>query len=323
MISALSYAGVNGRYFPVNSIEHLSSVLLAERADIVFCADLFLSDCTSTQVNIHSFLEKMRIPFIGSSSDTLKLVLSKSTLKEKWQDYQVNTPDFFVVRREDHKLVKKILLENAVNFPYILKPNCEGNSRGLDTKSIVFDFNSLSDRVDELLITYPEILVEQYLGEEIDIREFTVAMIGNGENRQIFPAEITLKKKKGLRLITTTDKDEHNTLATPVSNQKLKDRLVDFAEKAFNVAGVEDYSRCDILMTNEQLYAIEINGQPMVPDAWFEKCAAGGGFDSEQYIAAIFLAGIERNIQRGYTQLSVPEKMKSILPITFYQFADE
>jgi hypothetical protein len=36
--------------------------------------------------------------------------------------------------------------------------------------------------------------------------------------------------------------------------------------------------------------------------------------NSEQYIAAIFLAGIQRNIRQGKARLSLPDKMESFLP---------
>lgn len=323
MVCALSKSGVNARYYPVNSIEHLGSVLLAERPDIVFCADTCLWDRSSTSVNVHAFLERMGIPFIGSSSETLELVLSKSALKTRWRENHISTPDFFLVRKDHGAFARAKFPEKLGDFPYILKPDREGNSRGLDASSIVFDSSALAVKLTELLRLYPEILVEKFLGKADDLREFTVASIGNGENRLILPAEILLDKEKDLRLITTEDKDNHNTRAIPLTDPDLKRKLIQFASAAFAVAGVEDYSRCDILMANGQFYAIEINGQPMIPDAWFESCAAGAGLGPEQYIAAIFLAGIERNIRRGCPHLSIPDEMKRTLQEPFFQVAEE
>jgi len=100
----------------------------------------------------------------------------------------------------------------------------------------------------KLLTAYPEILVEKYLGSITGVREFTVAMIGNGSDILIMPAGITLKIPKKVRIITTHDKDEHNTQAAPVSDLALRERIIRFAEMAFEVAGVHDYARCDLLL---------------------------------------------------------------------------
>ena len=70
------------------------------------------------------------------------------------------------------------------SFPYILKPDMEGNSRGLDESSIVFNKTEMLAKTNELLKIYEGILVEEYLGDHPDLREFTVAMIGT-RNRNI------------------------------------------------------------------------------------------------------------------------------------------
>lgn len=313
MRSVLLKAGIEAAYSPVHSLEQCSSLLLNERPDIVFCTGHHLR-MGSEQANLHAHFEKLGIPYIGSSPETLDLVLSKSALKAKWRENGVTTPGSFLVRKEGENAPDWNILDKADKFPYILKPDLEGNSRGLSADSIVFDRSSLLTRLNELLQSFPEVLVEEFLGQAPDIREFTVAMIGSGEDILLMPARITLKQKKALRIITTLDKDDHQTQADPVIELDLKHRLEGFAKRAFEVAGVRDYARCDILMTGDQLYAIEINGQPMVPDKWFEMAASGAGLNSEQYMAAIFLAGIERNIRKGVGHLSLPEKMENFLP---------
>jgi hypothetical protein len=69
-----------------------------------------------------------------------------------------------------------------------------------------------------------------------------------------------------------------------------------------------------VLFANNDLNAIEINGQPMIPDKWFEVCCRGAGLDKDQYLNAIFLAGIVRNLQEGNSTLQIPEMMMNLLP---------
>jgi D-alanine-D-alanine ligase len=314
MGSALQKAGIDIIYFPIHSLDSLKSLIQVESPDIVFCTIHHLQDTHLNPINTHAYLEKIGIPYIGSSAETLELVLSKSALKNKWQNNYVATPEYYLVQNKDKQDNFSMRLENAVNFPYILKPNLEGNSRGLGIDSIVLDRKTMISKANDLLQSFSEVLVEKYLGIAQDIREFTVAMIGNGKDRLLMPAEITLKQNKTVRIITTEDKENHNTLAVPVIEPDLKTRLNEFSLRAFEVAGVQDYARCDILMTENQLYALEINGQPMIPDRWFEMAASGAGLNAEQYLAAIFLAGIERNLRKGVGHLSLPEKMENFLP---------
>jgi len=309
MIPALHAGGITACYHNIQSLTQLLYVLQVERPDIVFSSADHIPGDANEDCSIHAVLEQQGIPWIGSSADTLELVLSKSDIKKKWEAQNIPTPAYFLARRAEKP---EPGLEQG--YPYILKPNREGNSRGLSEDSIAFNPTDLSSRLDDLLETYEEVLVEQYLGMDPHIREFTVALIGNGAHTLLMPAEITLKHNKKVRVITTQDKDDHHTLAVPVEEGDLREELITLSQKAFEAAGVRDYSRCDILMSGGKFFVIEINGQPMVPDRWFEACAQGVGLNECQYINAIFLAGIVRNMGQPGQALSIPPEMKQLLP---------
>jgi hypothetical protein len=51
-------------------------------------------------------------------------------------------------------------------------------------------------------------------------------------------------------------------------------------------------------MVDGKIYAIEINGQPMVPDRWFAACARTKNLDDDQYLNAIFWAGLVRTARQ-------------------------
>jgi len=178
----------------------------------------------------------------------------------------------------------------------------------------VYDFSSLTKKLDELLEVFDEILVEKFLGDIPGIREFTIAMIGNPGRMLLMPAEIVLKTPKAHRIITTSDKDEHHTQALPVTDPSVRKELLCFSEKALLVAQVRDYARCDVMMAGNQFYAIEINGLPMIPDKWFEICSSDAGLSDKQYILAIFIAGLIRNLKKKGTRLRLTKKMICSLP---------
>jgi D-alanine-D-alanine ligase-like ATP-grasp enzyme len=311
-------AGIYAKHIQVQTICELDKVLNEENPDIVYSADYYLSNEENNQVAAISLLEERSMPYIGSSRETLELVLSKGRLKEKWLECGIATPSFFCITKENTGTVMD-LVSRSSEFPYILKPNREGNSRGLDENSIVYDLPSLERRIEELLPIYKEILVEWFFGDLPDLREFTVAVIGNNEQMLFMPAEIILKTPKIHRLITTMDKDHHHTQALPVADEILREKLMQFASQAMSISGIRDYSRIDLLMTNGQLFAIEINGLPMIPDKWFEVCAAGAGFVEQQYIVAIMIAGVVRSLEMNGSHILLTERTIRSLPASFWR----
>lgn len=314
MASTLREVGLIAEYQIVSSILDLEKLLDHHKPDLVYSADYFLPDDNLEQQSIHEFLEERKTPFIGSDAVALSRVLSKSETKETWKFYDISTPGFcHILTTLGAERILDGFLQTS-KFPYILKPDMEGNSRGLDESSIVFDRTGILEKTNELLKIYEIILVEEYLGDRPDLREFTVAMIGNQGHRLLMPAEITPKEQKLHRLITTEDKDRHRTLASPVQDAGLRDKLCRFAEKAFSKMGMVDYSRCDILMADGKLYALEINGLPMIPDKWFEVCAAGAGLDSGQYLLAIFAAGMIRYMNTANLHFKLTPEILNALP---------
>jgi D-alanine-D-alanine ligase-like ATP-grasp enzyme len=314
MVCALSTYGFICNQQVLTSEKQLLKILKTTRPDIVYCDTYIASGDSNEKINIHQVLDVHSVPYVGSNSDVLSLVLSKNALKGRWVLNNILTPEFYVIQKSVpvHDFLDQII--GFADYPYILKPDQEGNSRGLNIDSIVFDQLSLELKIRSLLDSYDKILVEKYLGIYSDIREFTVAMIGNGENKILMPAEIILDIEKELRIITTRDKDCHYTHARPIITEDLCNGLIDLARNAFNIAGVRDYSRCDIIQANGQLYAIEVNGQPMIPDRWFDACARGVGMDRAQYITAIFIAGIIRNIREGKMIMDIQQNIIRNLP---------
>jgi D-alanine-D-alanine ligase-like ATP-grasp enzyme len=310
----LAKGGVEATVASIFEYDQFLTVLDQEKPDIVFPAIYFVKQPGGEKINITKLLDEWRMPYIGSDARTLELVLVKSALKQLWQQNQVSTPEFCVIRK-DVGLQEKIdrLLE-AAQFPLIIKPDTEGNSRGLDESSIVCSEDRLITKAKALLKFYDQILVERYLGAAPDFREYTIALIGNGQRALFMPAQIKLKVMRKPRIVTTQDKDRHNTFAIPVCEPEIRDSLIAFGREAFAIAGVRDYARLDVMHVNGKFYAIEINGQPMIPDKWFEACAQGVGLNKTQYLNAILFAGIQRNIHAGYHHLKVPEMLNKLLP---------
>ncbi|HPH97576.1 MAG TPA: hypothetical protein PKW33_13715 [Anaerolineaceae bacterium] len=275
-------------------LEELQARLKDAAPDMVFSAIHHCLDSAGKAHNVHAVLSQMDLPYVGSTPEVLDLVLSKQALKRRWLEDGVRTPAFAIIRQAEEIEPCLADLQSQAAFPLILKPDGEGNSRGISEDSVVFTGEQFCLKCAALLKMYGPVLAEHYLGQVPGLREFTVAMVGN-QRRLVMPAEICLNIEKKIRLVTTADKDGHHTCAVPVNDPILRCELIAFASQAFLSAGVQDYARCDILAAEGRYYAIEINGQPMLPDKWFDACAAGAGLTQAAYLQAILNSALNRN----------------------------
>ncbi len=173
-------------------------------------------------------------------------------------------------------------------------------------------------KVGEILPEFGSVLVEDYLGTAEDFQEITVGWIGNGSSAFILPAEVTVQLEKKYPVISTLDKEAHLTHVQQLEENSQWEEVVDFSRKAFSVLNVRDYARLDIIRSRGCYYAIEINGQPMIPDRWFEACAGGLGLNTTQYINAIFLSGIVRAISLGNKTVNIPPEMYEVVPLKVF-----
>ncbi len=302
LASLLSKAGYEVCLEPADSIASLSAAIASNAPDIVFSAADHLSAGLSAcdggapgfcrSINVHSWLEDLGIPYVGSPPEAIELALSKSALKERWMSAGIPTPEFVAADMRNGGAALAALA--AAPLPCIVKPADAGNSRGIDKDSVAHDRAELAALAARVGREYPAILVERYLGEFSDFREFTCACIGNGAERLLLPAEIVFAGTTERRIVTTEDKDGLKARAWRVGDEALAGEVRSLAAGAFEAAGVRDYSRCDLILADGKLWAIEVNGQPMIPDPWFQACAEFGGLSEPAYIEAIFDAAIAR-----------------------------
>ncbi len=310
----LSRHGMVAEHRVCASLGDLEAALADLRPTLVFSAAHELCDECGSPHSVHVRFEELGQAYVGSSPETIACALSKPALKERWQSQGVLTPAYAFGRiGEGGSLAWQPAPLEVAGFPLFLKPAREGNSRGICADCVVRDRESLEAKAGELAARYGEILAEAFL-DGPDRREFTVAQIGTGRAALILPAEIVFKEPVRLKIITGADKDGHRTLATAVPMGALRDRLVAFARKAFAVAGVRDYARGDFIMLGDELYAIEVNGQPMMPDRWFAACASGAGLDEEGYLLATVLAAAQRLASEGRLRRSPPQDAWAALP---------
>jgi D-alanine-D-alanine ligase len=162
---------------PVEANEDAFDALRKIKPDFVFnIAEGFYG--VSREAQIPALCDMLRLPYLGSDPLTLSLCLDKARTKEILSYHRIPTASFFV--SDDPASLNGDILR----YPQMVKPLHEGSSKGIFDSSLVRTKAELIDEIRRVVETYNQpALVEEFLPG----REFTVALMGNGESLRTFP----------------------------------------------------------------------------------------------------------------------------------------
>lgn len=265
-----------------NAFKKLSDI----RPDIVFnIAEGYGG--ASRESYIPMMLEMLGIPYTASDPVTIGICHDKSRCKEILSYYNIPTPPFFITDSP--------LNGEAVNFPRFVKPVHEGSSKGIYNSSLVNCKKELNKEILRIKTDYNQpSIIEQFL----DGPEFTVAIIGNGENARVLPiVEINLNEvPEGFNKIYSyevkwffdTRENKLDIFSCPADiSHELTKKIEKICLDAYKVLRIKDWARIDVRCDRElNPYIIEINPLPgILPDPDDNSClpkaarTAGIGYD--------------------------------------------
>ena len=247
----------------------------------------------SRESQIPSMLEMLNIPFTGSDSITTGICHDKSRCKEILSYYNIPNPDFFISNGSLNGYNKK--------FPKFVKPLHEGSSKGIYNSSVVNNEIELKREIERIREMYNQYaLVENF----IPGKEFTVAMLGNGDNVKVLPViEINLNEvPEGFNKIYSyevkwffdTRENKLDIFKCPADISKtLYNRIEKICKDTFKVLRIRDWARIDVRLDENGIpNIIEINPLPgILPDpddnSCYPKAARTAGMNYSQTINAV------------------------------------
>ena len=261
--------------------------------DVVFNLCERLQDDSWGEVLMAHILEGKEIFFTGSDPKALWLGLHKDKSKAVLSLCGIRTPSFkmFTTGKDN---------PDGLNFPLIVKPNLEDGSLGIDSKSVVWDVESLQRRVKATIKEFKRpVIVEEY----IDGREFNVSILGD-KVIAIGEVEFTGLPEGKPRVVSykakwdrESDEYKGTTTVCPANlDRKTENRIKDVAFKAFRAIGCRDYARVDMRMDNlEKIYVIEVNPNPDIsPDSGFVRALKAAGLDYEEFVHKVIGFALQR-----------------------------
>ena len=285
----------------IEANENAFNKFLETKPDIVFnIAEGFYG--VSREAQIPSMLEMLNIPYTGSDTLTLATCLDKARTKEILSYHKIPNSKFVVASNISE--AEKAGLE----FPLMVKPCWEGSSKGIFSSSFVKDKNELEREINRVVNEYDQpALIEEFLPG----REFTVAVLGNGNTAEALPiVEINFSEfpedfvpiySYEAKWILDTKENPLDVFSCPAKvapelERKIKENVL----RAYNVLRCRDWSRIDVrLDKNGEPNIIEINPLPGIlpnpeENSCFPKAARTAGLNYTEMINKVLYVAAMR-----------------------------
>jgi D-alanine-D-alanine ligase len=242
---------------------------------------------------MQGMLETMGIPYTGSGVLASALAMDKLKSKELFRLYNVPTPSYYALRRDDLGRLEQI--HSSFGFPSFVKPRSGGSSVGAGAAA---SLNELRQRCEDAARFDDWILVERLVRG----REVAVGLLdGNALGA------IEIEPKAGFYDYKSKYQKGQSEYHFPARLSPTRYQgVLNLAERAIHAVGATGATRVDLLVTaDENEYVLEVNTLPgMTQTSLLPKIAAGAGYDFGDLCEAI----LERATLRGGAGLaSVPD----------------
>jgi D-alanine-D-alanine ligase len=292
--------GQRHEVIPIEATDDVYQKLQHARPGIVFnIAEGAFGPCR--EGHVPSILEYLNIPYTASDPLTLNLCLDKSRAKEILAFNGLPTARFRVVTESKFSF-------NSLHYPMLVKPLFEGSSIGIRNDSLVHTRNQMREKVCWVLERFREpALIEEFLPG----REFTVALLGNGDQTRVLPlVEIKFDSlPQGVNPIYSYEaKWIWDTSSNPLEifecpakvSQELQAEIERICVAAYRVLRCRDWCRIDVrLDASGRPHIIELNPLPGIlpkpeDNSCFPKAARAAGLSYEQLINTVLDTACKR-----------------------------
>lgn len=248
VLAALKSKGVDAHAF--DPAERSIAELVAEKFDRVFIA---LHGRYGEDGSMQGVLEQLNIPYTGSGVMASAIAMDKIFTKRIWQTHGISTPGYAVLNAQSDLAA----ITQNLGLPLIMKPPHEGSTIGItkvNTAAEMQQAYTLAAQFDEVV-----------LGEEfIEGREFTVAVLGRGEQAYALPIIEIVAPDGNYDYQNKYFTDDTQYLCPAPLDAVLTTEIQQMAVEAYRALDCEGWARIDVLVRNsdQRPFLLEINTSP-------------------------------------------------------------
>ena len=201
-----------------------------------------------------ALLEDLGLPFVGSDTSAIAVSLNKSLAKKLWLREGLPTSPFHLAGSEaDFDAFRE---KPPLAFPLFVKPVAGRGSAGIDSSSVVHDYEELRRAaVHRLTMIRQPVLIEKFLRG----REITLGVIGNEKARVLPPLEIAYRDGDVTLSFEKKELDDDTFFCPARLTSKESRMMTELALRAYHALGFRDYGRIDAILTSEGPFLLEAN----------------------------------------------------------------
>ena len=198
---------------------------------------------------IQSYLDKLSIPYTGSSSKSSKACMNKRYTKEILLENLIPTPEYKQINSKTN--IEEI--EASFNYPFVIKPSSEGSSIGVhivenekDCKKAVLDNTKISN----------DFILEEY----IKGNEYTIGILNN----YALPAIKLEPPGKFYDYNAKYNSKKMKYICPSKLSKDIEEHMKELSLKAFKALECDGWGRVDIILDEKEQkpWVIEINTVP-------------------------------------------------------------
>jgi D-alanine-D-alanine ligase len=291
IVKALRSEGFRARKLNLHDdLKRLHRIVTRNRPDVVFNIVEILFDDAGLESAVAGLFDLYRIPYTGASAFSLSLCRRKDLTKQILLQNGIATPNF---RLLDQSSLEK---GHGLRYPVIVKPARNDGSYGVESFSVVYDYNQLVQRLEAAFDSFlPPVLVEEFL----EGKELHVSVLGNRPPEVLPISEFDFSELPDSHPPLITYDVKWNPLAQayhqvhslcPAQISKREEKAIrEVALRTFTVTSCRDYARIDMrLDENGVPHVLEVNPNPdLTESVSFMESAEEAGLSFSQTLRRI------------------------------------
>lgn len=250
--------------YEVNNDSSWINNLINNKPDIILSA---LHGGIGEDGSIQGLLKCLNIKYIGSGVLSSALCMDKYISKTIMKANHIPIADDLFISMKDNinSYQEKV---NELGYPVIIKPNKGGSSIGIN---VAKNFEEVKKSFQEVVNINDDVLIEKYIkGQEI-----TCCVIQLKEKLDV--VSVLDISKSNMVFDYDSKYLNHNTKINFSSLPKFMQTMIqEIAKKVFNMLKCKSYCCVDMIVSEEQVYVIEINTLPGLTDySLLPRCLEG------------------------------------------------
>lgn len=236
---------------------------------------------------VQLILEKNHLPYTGSGVTASALAMNKWASRQLFKAAGLKIPPAVKIE----KSIPGSAAEPKFGLPWIIKPVNRGSSVGI---SLIKNLEEFLAGLNAAFRYDNSVMVEKF----IPGREATCGILENFQREKYFALPV-------IEIIPPTQKpffdyqckyDGTTREICPAEfNEEITQAIQETARRAHQALGCRDYSRADMIVTEDGIYILEVNTLPgLTKESLLPKAAAAVGCSFDQFLDHLLILALKR-----------------------------